>query len=86
MSKEDLKRQEQVEFEEHIADGFLAKMKQKLDKHRPDNPHSWITSDPDDLYYLMEGAMEDGDWVTVANYAMMLDNIESPTQEYHDGH
>ena len=67
----------QKDYEDGIVDAFVVKMKEKLDKHRHNHPTSWGPDDEEFIVESMNDAYDDGDMVSVANYAMMLDNIRS---------
>lgn len=65
---------EQKLHEESAVDSFAVLMKTKLEKHRGNNSNSWCGpgTTNEGLIDTLDWAVGDGDWVSVANYAMMI--------------
>ena len=60
---------------------FSSKCSAKLAEHAIKGRGYFIEADEDELLNLMSIAVEDEDWVSVANYAMMLDTKRQYNKE-----
>ena len=67
------------ESEHKAVDDFAVDMKAKLDKHRPNQEgDSFLRGvNLDYIEDCLEAARDDEDWISVANYAMMLNMYQN---------
>jgi len=68
-------------FTQNSHHAFSQKCSQKLAQHAIKGRGYFIEADEEHLRTLMDRAADDEDWVSVANYAMMLDTKRQYNKE-----